>query len=71
MNSRGHFCPREFTKNVHENSSQKCPRKFTQVGEFTHFDKKCPQDVIVHEMSPSHLTCDLSQAENKITVVTC
>ena len=33
-------CPREFTKNVHENSPKQCPRKFT------HF---------VNENSPFHL----------------
>ena len=39
-------------------SHQKCPREFTLKKcplEFAHFEKKCPRDVIVHEMSPSRL----------------
>ena len=37
-------------------SHQKCPRKVTLKKcplEFAHFEKKCPRNVIVHEMSPS------------------
>ena len=40
--------PREVNK--------KCPREVTLwqcPREVTHFEKKCPRDVIVHEMSPS------------------
>ena len=36
-------------------SHQKCPQEVTLKTcplEFAHFEKKCPRDVIVHEMSP-------------------
>ena len=49
-------CPREVTKKVSARSHQKCPRGFTLRKcplEFAHFEKKGPQEVIVHEKSPS------------------
>jgi hypothetical protein len=52
--------PREFTKNVYENSPKQCPRKITPKEEFywtkmsTRIHEKCPRKFtyFVHENSP-------------------
>jgi hypothetical protein len=51
VTSRGQKGPPDVTKNVHEKSPQKCPRKVTQLGDIswtkmsTRCHQKCPRKV--------------------------